>query len=78
MQLGQLPHGCLFFFLAGPPRSPFLNKYILYSKTMYYRFKCINLMFPKFNELSNIDSKDWSAVATSPAECWPSPIIFTS
>ncbi len=52
----------------GRARSPFLNKYILYLKTMYHRFNWINAMFPKLNDLSSIDAKDGSAVATSPQE----------
>jgi hypothetical protein len=49
-------------------RSPFLNKYLLYLKTMYHRFNWINAMFPKLNDLSSVSADDGAAIATSPQE----------
>lgn len=57
---------CLLW--QGGARSPSLNKYILFLKTMHHRFQLVHSMFPKYNQISNIKSKDWIVAATSPAE----------
>jgi hypothetical protein len=52
-------------------RSPSLNKYVLFLKTMHHRFHWIYRMFPKYNSSTDFGAKDWLSVGTSPDELLP-------
>jgi hypothetical protein len=49
-------------------RSPSLNRYALFLKTMQHRFHAIRRMFPNYNRFADSGAKDWLCVATSPDE----------
>jgi O-methyltransferase len=49
-------------------RSPALNRYILFLKTMDHRFRWVGSMFPKYNNRSAVGSKDAACALTCSPE----------
>jgi hypothetical protein len=52
----------------GRTRAIVLNRYILFLKTMYHRFRWVRSRFLQVNEKAAHDAKDSAGMATSPAE----------
>jgi O-methyltransferase len=49
-------------------RAPSLNRYVLFLKAMYHRFRGIRSRFPKSNAHADLGAKDAVGVATDPEE----------
>jgi len=58
----------LLLLWRGRARCASVNRYLLFLKSMYHRFRWINTLFPKYNESTDLAAKDWAAAATSAEE----------
>ncbi len=58
----------LLLLWQGKARCASVNRYLIFLKSMYHRFRWIHARFPVYNKSTDFDAKDWANTATSPEE----------